>query len=59
MTRIVGGCLCGAVRHSSTAAPLMTAICQCKHCQRQSGTAFSVLVLPDGIAKLPQNPPAG
>ena len=41
---IVGGCLCGAVRYTSKSPPLMTAICSCKHCQRQSGTAFSVLV---------------
>ena len=44
MNPIVGGCLCGAVRYTSKSPPLMTAICSCKHCQRQSGTAFSVLV---------------
>jgi hypothetical protein len=27
----------------------MTAICHCKHCQRQTGTAFSILVaIPKG-----------
>jgi hypothetical protein len=44
MPNIQGGCLCGAVRYSSDAAPLMTAICNCKNCQRQTGTAFSILV---------------
>lgn len=44
MPKIQGGCLCGAVRYRSDAEALMTAICNCKHCQRQTGTAFSVLV---------------
>ncbi|MFM8480105.1 MAG: GFA family protein [Gammaproteobacteria bacterium] len=44
MSKIAGGCLCGAVRYSTDAAPLMTAVCHCKNCQRQSGTAFSVVV---------------
>jgi hypothetical protein len=38
-----GGCLCGQVRYSFTGAPLLTAICHCRHCQRQSGSAFSVV----------------
>ena len=44
MSKIQGGCLCGAVRYTCAAEPLMTAICQCTHCQRQSGGAFSVNV---------------
>lgn len=44
MQTIQGGCLCGAVRYRSNAEPLMTAICHCTHCQRQTGTAFSLLV---------------
>ena len=39
-----GGCLCGAVRYEITAEPAMTAICHCKNCQRQAGTALSVIV---------------
>ena len=37
-----GGCLCGAVRYEITADPVVTAVCHCTHCQRQSGAAFSV-----------------
>ena len=44
MQKIQGRCLCGAVRYRSDAAPLLTAICNCKNCQRQTGTAFSILV---------------
>ena len=41
---LTGGCLCGAVTYACEAAPLATAICHCEDCQRQTGTAFSVLV---------------
>src|SRR6266849_6434872 len=44
MQKIQGRCLCGAVRYRSDVAPLLTAICNCKNCQRQTGTAFSILV---------------
>ena len=44
MSKIVGGCLCGKVRYASTADPVMTAVCHCKDCQKQAGTAFSVIV---------------
>lgn len=37
-----GGCLCGRVRYEITADPIFTAICHCRHCQKQSGSAFSV-----------------
>jgi hypothetical protein len=39
-----GGCLCGAVRYEGT-DPVVTAVCHCKHCQRISGSAYSVNVL--------------
>jgi hypothetical protein len=42
-----GGCLCGAVRYETDATPMATVICHCTHCQRTSGSAFSVnVVLP-------------
>ncbi|MGB0955670.1 MAG: GFA family protein [Panacagrimonas sp.] len=44
MSKIVGGCLCGQVRYQSDAEPLMTAICHCKSCQKQTGTAYSALL---------------
>ena len=48
MTKIRGGCLCGAIRYSSDVEPVMTAICHCADCQLQGGSAFSIIV---GIPK--------
>ncbi len=44
MLKVEGSCLCGSVSYSSTEEPLMTAVCHCKNCQKQTGTAFSILV---------------
>ncbi|MCP5265804.1 MAG: GFA family protein [Burkholderiaceae bacterium] len=45
MPKISGRCLCGSVSYTSTAdSPAMVAACHCTHCQRQSGTAFSMNV---------------
>jgi hypothetical protein len=45
MNNINGSCLCGNVQYSTLAAPLMTAVCHCSDCQKQTGSAFSVNVL--------------
>jgi hypothetical protein len=42
--KIAGGCLCGRVRYASDASPAMIAACHCTHCQKQSGSAFSMNV---------------
>ncbi len=39
-----GGCLCGAVRYTLAAEPLMCVTCHCKNCQRQAGTALSIII---------------
>jgi hypothetical protein len=44
MSKIEGGCLCGQVRIATEAEPMFQAICHCKNCQKQAGTAFSVVV---------------
>lgn len=44
MPRIEGGCLCGAVRYRADAEPEVQAICHCKTCQKNSGSAFSLNV---------------
>ena len=40
-----GHCLCGAVDYSFTAQPEAVVACHCGHCQRHTGSAFSVNVL--------------
>lgn len=37
-----GGCQCGAVRYRLTGPPLGLAVCHCRECQRQSGSAFGM-----------------
>lgn len=44
MSQIVGGCLCGNIRYTCGAEPMMMAICHCKNCQKQTSTFFSILV---------------
>lgn len=39
---LTGRCLCGQVTYTLEGEPLVTAVCHCDHCQRQSGGAFSV-----------------
>ncbi len=44
MAQIVGGCACGQVRYSGNAEPAFTGVCHCTSCQKESGTAFNVVV---------------
>lgn len=42
-----GGCACGSIRYEMSAEPLVMADCQCRDCQRKSGTGHgSYLVFP-------------
>lgn len=41
---ITGRCLCGAVSYSVDAEPVWQGACYCTNCQRQTATAFSVVV---------------
>ncbi len=45
MSEVKGGCLCGAIRYTLKTAPTKVIICHCTHCQKSSGSAFSVNVL--------------
>jgi hypothetical protein len=57
MTELRGSCLCGAVTYSCTADPLFTAICHCTECQKQTGTAFSIIVgVPKAAFQVEGNP---
>src|ERR671928_1595799 len=57
MPNIVGGCLCGSVRYESEAEPVLTAACHCRHCQKQTSSAFSIfVVLPKGSLRIEGEP---
>lgn len=46
---LAGGCLCGNVRYQVEGKIAFTALCHCTHCQKQSGSAFSIIVgVPSG-----------
>jgi hypothetical protein len=40
-----GGCLCGAVRYRYEGEPASIGLCQCRRCQRQSGSSFLIGVI--------------
>lgn len=42
-----GGCLCGAVRYVVAWPPKAMVVCHCRDCQKQAGSAFSVV----GVAR--------
>jgi hypothetical protein len=44
MGKLDGSCLCGQVTYSCDAEPIVTAVCHCRDCQRQTSSAFSILV---------------
>jgi len=51
--KIVGGCMCGAVRYESAADAVMQASCYCRDCQKSTGSAFApVLLVPKDAFKL-------
>jgi hypothetical protein len=44
MATLTGRCLCGNVTYSAESDPLVTAICHCHNCQRQTGSSYSLVV---------------
>jgi len=40
-----GRCLCGRLTYHCDGEPLVTVVCHCKDCQRQTGSAFSIFVV--------------
>ena len=48
-----GGCACGALRYEIAAEPIAMNDCQCRDCQRESGTGHaSALTFPRSHAKI-------
>jgi hypothetical protein len=53
MSKVEGSCLCGAIKYASEDEPLYTVICNCKNCQQQSGSAFSLnVIVPSASLKI-------
>lgn len=51
--QIQGSCLCGQVRYEGDIPAPMAAVCHCRNCQKQSGSAFSyVVVVPRGQLRI-------
>jgi hypothetical protein len=44
MIPMTGGCSCGKLRYTVDAEPLFSALCHCKTCQKQTGSAFRITV---------------
>lgn len=50
MPEMVGGCRCGQVRYKASGEPMFVGLCHCKACQKQTGSAFSVVIGLPGTA---------
>jgi hypothetical protein len=46
-TKRYGGCQCGAARYVVYGEPEQVVVCHCTTCQKQSGSAFAVVVVVD------------
>ncbi len=42
MSKITGGCLCGAIRYESESAPIKMMASDCRHCQKHTGKAIAI-----------------
>jgi len=40
-----GGCICGAVKYTTTGSPERITVCHCRWCQQRTGTAFGTEVV--------------
>lgn len=50
MPDMVGGCRCGQVRYKASGDPIFVGVCHCTSCQKQTGSAFSIVVALPGAA---------
>jgi hypothetical protein len=54
MAELMCACLCGAVHDTITGGPHSSGICHCRHCQRSTGAAFSVVpIVPEAEQTYP------
>ena len=56
MPKIVGGCLCRAIRYESDAQPAMVAVCHCTSCQKNTATSRPMRAsVPGGAYPIPRS----
>jgi hypothetical protein len=58
MAEITGGCRCGQVRYSGTAEPMFAGVCHCTSCQKETGSAFGIVVAVPSAALTIEGSPA-
>lgn len=57
MKPITGGCACGAIRYEAAAEPLVAGHCQCRDCQRMTGTGHaSFVAFPEAAVRVTGTP---
>ena len=44
MPLMKGSCRCGSVSYIADADPVFTGLCHCRNCQKETGSAFSVVI---------------
>lgn len=55
----LGGCQCGGIRYAVPKAPLVTYICHCTECRKQSSSAFGIsFTVSRGALRLLQGTPS-
>lgn len=53
MVEYAGGCLCGRLRYTLSADPVVTAVCHCRNCQKAGGAPFSTnMIVPNAAFSL-------
>ena len=58
MTKITGGCLCGAIRYEIDGEPFRIANCHCDDCRKATGSAYATnLFFKEGQIKILQGTP--
>ncbi len=51
--QMTGRCLCGSITYTCSAEPILTGLCHCTDCQRQTSAAASILVgVPAGTLRV-------
>ena len=58
MTKLTGGCACGAIRYELTEEPIFQLMCHCTDCRKASGSAFAevLIVAADRLSMLGNEP---